>query len=300
MKQFYLAEIVTKDTLVHQGLFFHPSRKATDGKPSKAILWVHGLTDNFYGDLGMIEVFVDSLGEYGWAVASFNTRGHDIVTSVKKIDSASPKGHTSLTIGSGYEIFSDCIFDIDAGISFLAEQGFGDVVIAGASTGANKVCYYAGTTKDPRVAGVLLVSPISDVPIEVKSAQYKVNVKRMKTLVKQGKGEMLFDGVSYLPLTPARYLSLFESGGTEDVFDYYRENPKLTAFSRIKQPLCVVLAGADEYSDRPVAEIAAVYRVYQRSKQYHEIIIPDAFHSYGGKEQEVVGAILRWIRELVI
>lgn len=291
MKQFHLAEIVTKDALVHQGLFFRPKKA---GK--RALLYVHGLTDNFYGDLGMIEAFVDTLGELGCAVASFNTRGHDVVASIKKLDSTSPKGHTSLTIGSGYENFSECIFDIDAGISFLAKQGFRDVVIAGASTGANKACYYAGTTNDPRVAGVLLVSPVSDVPIEAKSRCYKTTIKMMKAQAKRGKSGALFDTVSYFPLTPRRYLSLYEPGGAEDVFDYYRKRPKLTAFSRIRQPLCVVLAGADEYSDRPVEDIAAVYRSHQRSKQYHEVIIPGAFHSFGGKEKEVVGAIVGWMR----
>lgn len=293
MKQFYLAEIVTKDKLIHQGIFFKPKKA---GK--KAILWVHGLTDNFYGDLRMIEAFVDTIGRQGWGIASFNTRGHDIVTSMKKVDRVSPKGHTSLTMGSGYENFSECVFDIDAGISFLVDQGFGEVIIAGASTGANKVCYYAGTKHDLRVVGVLLVSPISDVPIESKSENYKTNIKRMKALVKQGKGETLVDNTSYFALTPKRYLSLYKPGGTEDVFDYYNKRPNLIAFSCIKQPLCVILAGADEYSDRPVEGIAAVYRAYQRSKRYHDVIILGALHSYAGNEQEVVAAILGWIREL--
>ncbi len=292
MKQFYLAEIVTKDKLVHQGIYFQPSKKN-----KKAILYVHGLTDNFYGDMRMLEALVDASEKYGWGIASFNTRGHDIVSSVKKLDNTTPIGHISLTLGSGCEHFAECVYDIDAGISFLADQGFREVILAGASTGANKVCYYAGTKKDPRVASVVLVSPVSDIPIESQSKKYKANLKRMKTLVKRGKGELLLDR-SYMPLTPKRYLSLFDPGGIEDVFDYYSTQPKLTVFSHIKQPLCVVLAGADEYCDRPVEEIAVVYRTYQRSKQYHEIIIPDAFHSYGGKEAEVVGEIVRWIKEL--
>lgn len=138
----------------------------------------------------------------------------------------------------------------------------------------------------------------SDVPIESKSKQYKANMKRMKALVKQRKGEALLDNVSYLPLTPKRYLSLYDPGGIEDVFDYYRKQPKLTVFSRIKQPLCVVLAGGDEYTDRPVQDILTVFDRYQKSTNYHSAIIPDSYHSFGGKEVELSNVIFSWFKKI--
>lgn len=293
MKQFYLTEIVTKDKLVHQGLYYKPSRPG-----EKAILWVHGLTDNFYGDLSALEALSGRCEKEGWGLASFNTRGHDIVASVKKLDPQNPKGQTSVSLGSSYENFADCVYDIDGAITFLKNQGFLQVILAGISTGANKVCYYAGTQKDPRIAGVILVSPISDVPIESRSKQYKANVKRMKALVKQEKGDLLISNISYMPLTPKRYLSLFDAGGSEDVFDYYKKQPKLTVFFRIKQPLCVVLAGADEYTDRPVLDILTVLKKHHRSTNFHGFIIPNAFHSFNGQEQEVVSTILHWVNQI--
>lgn len=293
MKQCYLAEIVTKDKLIHQGLFFRPKKP---GK--KAILWVHGLTDNFYGDLSALEALSGRCEKEGWGLASFNTRGHDIIASVKKLDPQNPKGQISVSLGSSYENFVDCVYDIDGAMTFLKKQGFLQVILAGISTGANKVCYYAGTQKDPRVAGVILVSPISDVPIESRSKQYKANVKRMKALVKQKKGDLLISNISYVPLTPKRYLSLFDPGGSEDVFDYYSKQPKLTVFSRIKQPLCVVLAGADEYTDRPVLDILTVLKKHHRFTNFHGFIIPNAFHSFGGQEQKVVDTVFRWAMQL--
>ncbi len=293
MKQFYLAEIVTKDKLIHQGIFFRPKKPT-----KKAILYVHGLTDNFYGDLSALEALSGRFEKEGWGLASFNTRGHDIIASVKKLDPQNPKGQTSVSLGSSYENFADSVYDIDAAITFLKKQGFLQVILAGISTGANKVCYYAGTQKDPRIAGFILLSPISDVPIESKSKQYKENVKQMKALVKQGKGESLLSDISYLPLTPNRYLSLFDPGGTEDVFDYYSKLPKLTVFSSITQPLCVVLAGADEYTDRPVSEILNVLKEHHRSINFQGFIIPNAFHSFGGKEKELVETVFGWMKTI--
>lgn len=75
MKQFYLTEIVTRDKLIHQGVFFKPK------KPGKrALLWVHGLTDNFYGDVSLYEEFSKLADKTGIAFAVFNNRGHDVVT----------------------------------------------------------------------------------------------------------------------------------------------------------------------------------------------------------------------------
>lgn len=293
MKQFYLTEIVTKDNLVHQGMYFRPKKF---GK--RALLWVHGLGSTFYGNVPLLEAFTDACEKNGIGFAAFNNRGHDGITRLKKIDPESEKGYSRLAGGAGVEVFEESVYDIDAGISFLAHQGFEEAVIAGISTGANKVCYYAGTQKDKRVKGVILVSPISDVPIESRSEHYQVNVKRMKALEKQKKGDSLISDISYMPLTPKRYLSLFDPGGSEDVFDYYTKQPKLRTFSCIKQPLCVVLAGADEYTDRSVLDILNVLKKYHSSANFYGLIIPDAFHSFSGKEKNMVSAILHWMREI--
>ncbi len=293
MKQFYLTEIVTKDSLIHQGIFYKPTKSRYS-----AILWVHGLTDNFYGDLSTLEALGECCEKEGWGLASFNTRGHDIIASVKKLDPQNPKGQTSVSLGSSYEKFSECVYDIDAAITFLKHQGFAQVILAGISTGANKVCYYAGTQRDPRVAAVVLASPLGDVPIESKEPKFTHNLKRAKQFVLKGQGDRLLEGITYLPLTAKRYLSLYQSGTVEDVFDYYVKQPKLTVFSKITKPLCIVFGGADEYSDRPVKDILAVLRKYQKSKNYHEAIIPGAFHSLGGKEKEFVKTLTPWLNSL--
>ena len=57
MKQFYLAEIVTKDKLVHQGIFFQPKKSGR-----LALLWVPGLTSTFYADNTIFQELI-TLGE---------------------------------------------------------------------------------------------------------------------------------------------------------------------------------------------------------------------------------------------
>lgn len=294
MKQFYIAEIVTKDKLVHQGIFFQPSNKN-----KKAILWVHGLTDNFYGDLKLMEELSVYCEKEGWGLASFNNRGHDIVSTIAKVDKRKPKGRTAVMGGSAYEDFKGCVQDIDAAITFLVEQGFLEVAVIGISTGANKVCFYAGTRKDHRVVAVVLASAISDVAIKLKELKgtYKTVLEKVKKLT-YSKAENLVEGIDYMPLTPKRFLSLYEMNSEEDVFPYYQKSPAFSVFSKIRKSLMVIMAGRDEYADRPIRKIKKFFDTHQHSFHYQSVVIPGAFHSYGGKEKKFVDAIASWISAL--
>lgn len=295
MNRFNLVEIITKDNLIHQGIFFSPS------KPKKrAILWIHGLTDTFYGDVKTFEEFAKHCEKLGWGFASFNNRGHDVITSVSKIDPSSPKGKTHSIQGAACEKFTDCVYDIDAAISFLEKEGYNEVVLVGISTGANKVCYYVGTQKDLRVVGVVLASAISDVGFKKKELgdAYEKTIVKVKKLVKEGKGESFIERLDYMPVTPNRFLSAYEENGIEDVFPYYQKNPTFKIYSKISIPLMVIMGERDEYADMPVNEIVAIYTKHQRSSSYKHVVIADAFNSFGGKEKEFVEEIISWIQSI--
>lgn len=291
MKQFYLAEIVTKDKLLHQGLFFHPKNA---GK--KAILWVHGLASTFYGNVPLFEAFADGCEKQGIGFAAFNNRGHDGVTGLKRLDPASEKGYKRITGGAGVEVFEECVHDIDAGVDFLAKQGFTQIFVAGHSTGANKACYWGATTKHPRVAGIILLSPLSDrLNPSGKPPWWSVPLARL--LIALGKENMLIS-VSHFPGTPKRLISLVSTGSKEDTFDYGDTPPKMTSFSRITKPLLVIFAGSDELADRPIENIRTVFDQHSRAATYQSVVIPDALHSFNGREKEVVSTILRWASQI--
>lgn len=292
MKQYYLAEIVTKDKLIHQGLFYKPTKPG-----EKAILWIHGLSSTFYGNTKLFEAFEEYCEKEGIGFAAFNNRGHNVITGIKKIDKEKTKGYSRMMGGAGVEVFEECIFDLDAGIAFLKKQGFTHVYLAGHSTGANKVCYYAGSKNDPRVAGIALISPLSDrLDPERRPAFYVYLFAKLLTSF--GLGSKLLSGLSEYPGTSKRFLSLMIQGSAEDTFDYGDPNPKMTFFSRITKPLLVVFGGIDELADRPVEQIIKVFDSFQHSKEYKSLVISNALHSFNGKEKELVKTILQWVRML--
>lgn len=258
---FELVEIITKDKLVHQGIFHRPERA---GK--RALLWVHGLTGRFYGDPELMNIIADECSKRDMGFAAFNNRGHDAVSGFRKVD------NTYVTIGAASEVFEESVFDIDAGISFLTSQGFTEVILVGHSTGANKVCYYVSTTTDQHVAGVILAGPMSD---------------RLGT-----QGDLWF------PATEQRKQSLFVPNSKEDVFNYGDTEHVLDLFHRITKPTLVIFSENDEHKDRPMEKIQAVFDARTGSTHYKSIIIPGANHGYDGKKNEFVTAIIDWIKTL--
>jgi pimeloyl-ACP methyl ester carboxylesterase len=291
MKQYYFTEITTKDNLVEQGIYFESPHKS-----DTAILYIHGLTDSFCYHQELFEMITNQTEKIGYGFAAFNNRGHNCITSIHQIDTKSEKGYRYVNGGAGYENFTDCVYDIDAGISFLVSRGYKKVILMGHSTGANKACYYTGTRNDKRIAGVILSSPISDRLIEEKTnLKLTAIIRQMKKMIIEGKDNFLVNNLTFFPITPVRYLSLFERGSVEDVFDYGEKIPRMKYYSRIIVPLLVILSGKDEHSDRPITEIKNVFDTYSKSKNYKSIIIPDATHGYNGKEDEYVKVITDWI-----
>lgn len=292
MTKYFLTECVTKDDVIHQGIYYEPKEKS-----DTAILYIHGLSSLFHGHLTTVDAFAEVGERMGIGFASFNNRGFCLISGPQKKDPNALTGYTHIAGGAGQEIFEDSVLDIDAGITFLMNQGYKRVVLVGRSTGANKACYYAGTVDDPRVIGVVLNSAISD-RLEKSKEELARDLPFMKKKIADGKGDELLVGYSFFPMTPKRYISLYEKGSTEDVFDYGDEHPEMKIYSQITKPLFVVMGGSDEHADRPVAEIVKVFDEKTTSQSYKSLIVPNALHGFEGLETDLAVTICSWVKTL--
>lgn len=296
MTQFTLEEIITQDNFVHQGIFAQPAQR--QGK--KALLWVHGLTGKFYGDVPLMNMLADTCIASGLGFASFNTRGHDMIANISTVDANDPSGFGHKTIGAGYEKFEECIFDTEAAVAFLVRQGFPEVIIAGHSSGANKVAHFAAQKyDDSRIAGVVLAGPMSDrLLMQHNKEEYEKNITMLKMLRDEGKGDALLTKASWFPATADRIWSLIAPNTPEDVFNYGDSEHTLSVVSDIRTPLLVIFSGNDEHADRPVADIKQIFDAHTASENYRSIIIPGTTHGYEGKEKEFVSEVVTWAASL--
>jgi pimeloyl-ACP methyl ester carboxylesterase len=277
-----LARLRTRDGVFLDGLVADPAR----GRRA-ALVFVHGLGSAFSSGQPLIRELAARLTGAGFGYLKFNTRGHDVVSR------RGPR-----LAGAAFERFGDCVADIRAMIAFARARGYDQVVLAGHSTGANKVLYYAARTRDRRVGGIILLGPISDVAAEVR----RVGKGELRRRVAAAERMARRDPAALVPRawgfwSARRYLSLYRPGGAEDVFPYYRPRARWTALRSVRVPVAAVVGSRDEYLDRPAGELLEAFRQNAlRARSYTGIVVPGADHGFRDRERELAEVIVGWLR----
>ena len=276
-----LARLHTRDGVPLDGLMREPTRRRR-----AALIWVHGLGSTFSSGQPLIEALSQRLNRLGVAYLKFNNRGHDIVA----------RGARRLQ-GSAFERFTDCLEDIRTTIAFARRAGYRKIILAGHSTGANKILHYAARIRDRRLRGLILLGPVSDLAAEMK--EIGPGELRRRVAVAERLAARDPDGLvprAFGFRSARRYLSLYRPGEAEDLFPYYRSNGRWTALRRMRIPIAVVVGSRDEYLDRPVAAlIEAFERNATRTQSFTAIVVPGALHGFSGHEKALSREIARWI-----
>jgi len=277
-----LVSVRTRDGVVLDGVAAHPR-----GRRRTALIWVHGLGSTFSSGQPTTRVLSAQLERAGIGYLKLNTRGHGVVARAGR-----------RLGGAAFERFGDSVHDIRAMIGLAGRSGYRRMILAGHSTGANKVLHYVARTGDRRVAGLMLLGPISDVAGERKRIGGRELARRVAAAERLARR----DPEALVPrawgfLSARRFISLYRPGEAEDVFPYYRLDAGWPALRRVRVPLAVVVGGRDEYLDRrPAALIAAFERNAIRARSCHGIVVPRANHGFRGHEPALAREMVRWAR----
>ena len=273
----------TRDGVWLDGFIAEPRRR----QRNVALVWVHGLGSVFSSGQPLIRELAARLDAAGLAYLKLNTRGHDAVT----------RGGGRLA-GAAFERFEDCVKDIRAMIALARQAGYERVILAGHSTGANKVLHYAARVRDRRVRGLILLGPIADAAAEAKRVSRRELRRRVAVAARIARR----DPDALVPRafgfwSARRYLSLYRPGGAEDVFPYYRPDGRWTALRRVRVPIAAILGSRDEYLDRPASEVLEAFaRNAVSTRSFTGIAIPGGRHGFQSRETELARAIVNWIR----
>jgi pimeloyl-ACP methyl ester carboxylesterase len=278
-----LVRVRTRDGVWLDGVIAEPHRHR-----NVAVIWVHGLGSVFSSGQPLIRALSSRLNAAGIAYFKLNTRGHDTVA----------RGGRRLA-GAAFERFGESVEDIRIAIALARRLGYARVVLAGHSTGANKVLHYVARRRDRHVIGLILLGPISDVAAEMK----RVGRRELQRRVAVAERIARRDPNALVPRTfgfwsARRYLSLYRPGGTEDVFPYYRPAARWRALRGVRQPIAAIVGSRDEFLDRPAgALIDAFARSAIHARSFRGIVIPRARHGFQNHEGELARAMVRWITE---
>lgn len=284
-----LTKIKTKDNIILDGIAVLPRRSS-----DTALIWVHGLGSSFARGQTLIKELSGRCVKNRIAYFKFNTRGHDIVNrnAIK----------TDALYGAGFEKFEECVFDIRAMIAYTRRLGYKKIILAGHSTGANKVLYYMYKTQDRSIKGLMLLGPVSDIAAGRKKFG-KTGLARgvvlAEKLARKNPAALmpLFYGVS----TAARFLSMFRAETSEDTFPYLTPHADWKALQSVRIPLAVIIGERDEYLDRPAHKLTDIFHDHAPlAKSFSGVIIKSANHGFKKKEADLAHIIIRWIKSIKI
>jgi len=279
-----LVRIATRDGVWLDGVVAEPR-----GRRRMAVVWVHGLGSVFSSGQPLTRELSTRLNAAGIAFFKLNNRGHDVVA-----------GRGRHLAGAAFERFGQSVEDIRAIVAFARTSGYRRIVLAGHSTGANKVLYYASRARDPRVIGIVLAGPVSDVAAEAK----RLGPRELRRRVAGAERIARRDPDGLVPRawgfwSARRYISLYRPGEVEDVFPYYRANARWTAFRSVRLPVSAILGSRDEFLDRPAREVIEAFRHNAvRARSFTGAVVPRARHGFQGHERELADLVVSWIGAL--
>ena len=283
-----LVKFLAKDKVELTGFLIRPKKSST------CIIRLHGMTSNFYENTIPFSL-AEKVGRKGIAVFTMNTRGHDITTLVRK-----RKGRdvAYLTMGTDFERFEDSVLDIEGATSALKRLGFKRFILAGSSTGCQKITYYQYKKKDKNIKALILFAPADDYNLHKKGLGRKFDgiVKLCKTLVKNKRGNERNENIPR-SFSAKRFLSVADLKNIEArIFNYEGE---LREFSQIKVPICALFGSKDQAFVKPVTLYLKILKNKSNSKFFVSKVIKGAGHSFRGREEEVSSFISRWLMNVL-
>lgn len=291
----YQAEFVqfpTADGFTLPGLLFQPKNS------KRVIIYLHGNGSSsvFYEDN---YILAEELMKKGISILLFNNRGAHIM---KKLNRVRGDKTDRLMYGMAYEKIKDCVMDIEAAQTFLEKRGFNEFYLAGASTGANKICVYDHFRPKNKFSKYIILCGGDDTGIYYDMLGKKRFYKLLKTArekIKNRKGEEIIKEL--LPDEWFSYKAFYDIAnpdGDYNCFPYLEvirkiklsKKPLFRYFKAIKKPSIVIYGELDEYTWGNALRVVNILKKHQPEFIYK--IIPGADHGFTGKDKELAQVII--------
>jgi len=284
--------IVTPKKFVLRSIFLG------DKKAKNVFVFVHGLGGNLFSRIEFLETLVNKKNT---AVSTFSNRGNGTINMLKKVNSRKSSGYDWFKAGMAHEVFSDCVDDIDGAVLSAQAAGAKNIYLIGHSTGCQKSIYYSSKRPQSPVKGIILLAPMSDYADAYAKSDRKLYTKALnkaKQMIKSGQKHELMPANFWPVIIDAqRWFSLYSPEGQDEIFTY-ASGRRPSVLLKNKKPILVVLAEADEYSDRPMSEIATWFSQALAGRPAQVKIIKKAPHSFVGQFKGLKKAIKDWLKEV--
>ena len=281
----YMEELVyvsTSDGLLLEGVLVRPR-----GVPIQPLsfVWIHGNAARFY-DYAYVAI-CRALAGAGYPCVSGNTRGHDVAAFLWRGDADQPRpwrGPQDMPIGggAGWERLEDAPVDVGAWVALAAGLAGGGVVLAGHSSGAQRVVLYQAERQDAQIKGIALASPDLRgfmAPGELSVAQQMMAEDRGNDVVPAQPWAPFYRQSAASVVNRAEVLARLQSSGVRAIH-------------------CPVLAlvGAREPGAANILE--AMAGQFPLAPRVDTATVADADHAYTGCATDVANVVATWAATL--
>ena len=253
------------------GAFYVPDEGA-----DRAALIFHGNCKNFYS--GPSRFLAEPLVAAGFAVLSFNRRGHDVIHT-----------HGRGWSGGANQLVAEMLEDDALAAAWLAEQGFPSPVVIGHSNGGMLAVPHVAARPDTP-AMVLLSAHRGGPEIGRLNSEnglfakdrYDEFLEESRRRIAEGRGKELM-------LLPGWWHAIT----AETFVDFVTRCPDMMEHApQVRCPTLYVRGDLERADIYPAEEFAA------RSGGPTDVVIPEnCDHFYTGQESEVADLVVGWLRE---
>jgi len=322
--------VLTDDGMELNGLYVGPSQKAKarsqkakvphpDPSPQPpvpspfCVVHVHGWDGNFYENR-FIDYAAAECGRLGIGFISGNNRGHDYIADILRDRSqkAQAKGQKARAgelldyaqIGGVYEKLEDSVADIRAWVDFAVGRGAKRVILQGHSHGAIKVTHYLTTTRDPRVCGLILLSPSDDIGRARKQLgeRFLWVLARARETTGKGSGRKLLPEKDFpYPVSAATFFDCHNKDSIAGMFNMSRtDRQEFPELGSIRVPVLLAVGTVEEaFVGAPQKYVQDIRACMVNCPLFTGAVIKGAPHNYLGHESQLAATLEKWLRARV-
>ncbi len=285
-----IIQTTTADGVVLKGLLTNPKNDTKN-----IIIHIHGMSGDIYSN-SFYPIMHCEYPDNGWAFLATENRGS---SSIRIFDSS--KGE--VVIGNTFEIFEDCIFDIEAWINKVVELGFENIWLQSHSLGTSKVAYYMFNKNDKRVKGIVWLSPsdmLGLVQDPIGKADHDICYKQAIELLSINNPNQILDHKlwgSYM-LSAGTYINLFGDNANTAIFNYGNESLGWKVVNSIKVPV-LAITGTKDDGILPVMNPSDGMKLLEsklmNSKRIKTVVFNGSAHDYAGFEKQITKEVISFV-----
>ena len=278
----FINNAYTKDNLCLPMIHFNSNEKDI------CVIFIHGMCQTILDNYFAI-VCGNTLSKNNIGFLYEHNRGHSIENDILMKDGSFKR------YGCMYEIFEDCILDIDLAINKAKELGYKKFILMGHSYGCNKLIYYY-YKKHPNILGLILASAPDMVGLQLYwQKDYKTLIKEAKDNIDNGNPTKIISNLieDYMYMSSGTYYNWFRENSNLDNLPVMGNSNNWYQFESINIPI-LTFSGAletDNYLHLDLLKDKA-----NSCNNFEYKIIEDANHFYHNKESEISYLILNWIK----